>query len=153
MSHITQSVLNYPFQCYYESMERMAFNRDLVRLTHPIFARPLSRWCVLSAAMLLIGAWVATFAVPNAESGAIVVHYTTTFGIDALGSWRDLLRLPITGSILVVLDVVLAFLLTERDEQAPTPASWILVIAALLIAFVVCFGTLLLLRMNLLFEG
>lgn len=85
-------------------------------------------------------------AIPNrAADESIIVHYTTTFGIDALGSWTDLMRLPLTGTVLLVVNCGLAWFLTRQDHvDAPT----VLMVASVVLEFAVLIGALLLLRVN-----
>jgi len=76
------------------------------------------RWCAIAAISFLAGAWIAVLAIPNVpESASLVVHYTTTFGIDALGSWRDLAMLPLSGTVLLLINVVLAWFLTRAEVR------------------------------------
>lgn len=132
-------------------MEHLRTSARLLR--HPLFARPLPRWCVFLAIAFLVGSWIATVAIPNIPGAtAVVVHYTATFGVDALGSWGDLFRFPVVGSVLVGFNIVLAVLLTQRRAEAPTQASMVLLVAAVLIAFAVCIGMVLLLRVNVLYS-
>ena len=117
----------------------------------PLLAHPFLRWCAIIAFVLLAVAWIAVLAIPNLPGAdAVVVHYTTTFGIDALGSWRDLLRLPLTGTMLLVVNVAIARVLIapSAPPDALPPATLVLVIASVIIEFTVLVGCLLLWRIN-----
>ncbi|MDP3771107.1 MAG: hypothetical protein Q8R16_02305 [bacterium] len=117
----------------------------------PLLARPFLRWCAIVACALLAAAWIAVLAIPNLPgSDAVVVHYTTTFGIDALGSWRDLLRLPLTGTILFAVNFTIArVLITPNTSQDMVPtATTVLAIASVIIEFTVLVGCILLWRVN-----
>ncbi|MDO8463623.1 MAG: hypothetical protein Q7S96_05175 [bacterium] len=138
--------------------ERGAFLRPLRKdpaervfvAVHPLLVRLFPRWMIIGAFLLLAGTWIAAFAVPNVPGAAsLVTHYTTTFGIDALGSWRALVRLPLTGTVFVLLNIVLAFLLTTPRDAAPSSASLTLCVAAFLIALATLTGTVLLWSKNL----
>lgn len=130
---------------------RAFFGRRVLAWRHPLLAVAWTRWVLLVSGVLLAGAWIATAAVPILPGeAAIVVHYTTTFGVDALGSYRDLLRFPVVGTTLVAFNVILATLLgPEGAEGAPRAAAQFLVAAALVLSIFICTGAFLLLRANL----
>lgn len=108
------------------------------------------RRCIIASIAFIAAAWVAALAVPHLPGEApLIVHYTTTFGVDALGDWWDFVRLPLTGTVLVALNVTLARILTSRADGAPSAASVALVVASVCIAWVVCMGTVLLWSKNL----
>lgn len=106
---------------------------------------------MIVAFALLSTAWITVFAIPNLPgTDAIVVHYTTTFGIDALGSWRDLLRLPLTGTILLIVNLTIARALASPSAPSDVlpPATTVLIVASAVIEFTVLVGCLLLWRVN-----
>lgn len=117
----------------------------------PLLAHPCLRWCAIVALVLLAAAWIAVLAIPNLPgTDAVVVHYTTTFGIDALGSWRDLLRLPLTGTMLLAVNFTIARVLIAPNASPDTvpAATTVLAIASVIIEFTVLVGCLLLLNVN-----
>lgn len=136
----------------------MRFHDVLVQSSHPLLASRWARWCLFCTCFVLFGAWIAVLAVPRIPDAQYVVHYTTTFGIDALGSWESLLRLPITGSAFVILNMSIAMLLSPRPVQqelfraplAPhlSVASALLCVASCVVAMTVLLGSVLLWRMN-----
>ncbi|MDO8622334.1 MAG: hypothetical protein Q7R80_03835 [bacterium] len=125
--------------------------RTVVLFRDPLLAHPFLRWCAIVALVLLTAAWIAVLAIPNLPgTDAVVVHYTTTFGIDALGSWRDLLRLPLTGTILLAVNFTIARVLIAPNtspDMVPT-ATTVLAIASVIIEFTVLVGCILLWRVN-----
>lgn len=137
-------------------MTRRALSKVLFTFRDPLFARPSFRWCVIGAASFLAGAWIAILGIPNVADGdAVIVHYTTTFGIDALGSWGELARLPLTGTALLIVNIGLAWFLARGEGATdalppggvPTAAS-VLLVASILLEFIVLIGCLLLFRAN-----
>jgi len=116
-----------------------------------MLAHPFLRWCGIVSLAFLATAWITIIAVPNLPGAdAVVVHYTTTFGIDALGSWRDLLRLPLTGTILLAVNLTIARALVapSAPPDVVPPATIVLIVASVVIEFTVLVGCLLLWRVN-----
>jgi hypothetical protein len=142
--------------------------KPIITFRSPLLAAPSARWCIIIAVALLAAAWVAILGIPVLPGGdALIVHYTTTFGIDALGSWRDLLRLPLTGTALFLVNLTIARMLqpeaesrkpetmagalrqqAHRSTVALSPASSILVVANIPLQFIVLLGSVLLWRAN-----
>lgn len=139
---------------------------SVTTIRDPLFAQPFARWCTVAATALLAGAWIAIAAIPHvAWEESIVVHYTTTFGIDALGRWTDLLRIPTTGTVLLAVNLGAARFLarpaigdplsvsdrrTDREELGPAlpTASRVLVAASVAIEIAVLIASVLLWRVN-----
>ncbi|MFH1098964.1 MAG: hypothetical protein V1723_03530 [Candidatus Uhrbacteria bacterium] len=72
---------------------------------------------MLVSVVFTAGAWIAMCAVPRVGN-EFILHYTTVFGIDAVGPWADLFRLPAFGTVLLVANTIIARLLIGR-----TPSS------------------------------
>lgn len=130
---------------------RRSLLTPLIVLRDPFLAHPLLRWCAIVAFAFCSAAWIVVLAIPNIPgTDAVVVHYTTTFGIDALGSWRDLLRLPLTGTMLLAVNLTIARVLVgaSAPPDAAPHATVVLAIASVIIEFVVLVGCVLLWRVN-----
>lgn len=123
----------------------------------PLLAQPFARWSAIVASTLNLAAWIVVLGIPNIPGpDAVVLHYTTTFGIDALGSWPNLFRLPLTGLALLAANLALARLFAKLEVgggrlevrgQLPH-ASTILLIASVVLEFAVLLGTVLLWQVN-----
>lgn len=134
-------------------MRKPQLTRSIITFRTPLLSVPSARWCTIAAAALLTAAWVVILGIPNLPGpDALIVHYTTTFGIDALGNWNDLLRLPLTGTVLCVVNLVIARVLATGPEQpnaaALSPASQILIVANIPLQFTVLLGSVLLWKAN-----
>ena len=140
-------------------MEQIPWTRIIVTIRHPLFERPFARWCIVVSTAAITGAWIAILAIPAIPGDiGIVTHYTTTFGIDALGRWTELIWLPIVGTISVVANVTIAwFALRPPPRLRARVTQWsstiadvvpMLLSATVLITFLVLIGSLLLLRVN-----
>jgi hypothetical protein len=120
---------------------------------HPLLARWWTRWAIGVAAILLAGAWIFVLGIPSplTSNGTLIVHYSTSFGIDALGTWRDIMRLPVVGSVLFVLNMSIAFLLSPQgtsDDVGHVDASFIMVVSTVMIEGVVLLASALLWSVN-----
>lgn len=127
--------------------------KPIVTFRTTLLSAPFARWCTIVAVTLLIGSWIVVFGIPSLPGNdALIIHYTTTFGIDALGNWRDLLRLPLTGTVLLLVNLVIARLLATESGQphhvSLPPSSQILIIANIPLQFTVLLGSVLLWRVN-----
>ncbi|MBI4434663.1 hypothetical protein HY635_02500 [Candidatus Uhrbacteria bacterium] len=134
-------------------MRRLQLTALIIAFRDPLLGTPFTRWCIIVATALNLGAWVVILGIPNLPgTDAIIIHYTTTFGIDALGNWRDLLRLPVTGTVLLGANIAIARLLATGSDAPrsapPSPAARILVAASVPIEFAVLLGTILLWNIN-----
>lgn len=138
-------------------MWRSQLTTPIVIIRDPLLRQPFARWCAIIAAALLAGAWIAILGIPNAPGSAgVIIHYTTTFGIDALGSWADLLRLPLTGTALLAVNVALArfFVRLEisdrrlRVGEISSSTVSILLVASVALEFMVFVGAVLLRKVN-----
>lgn len=140
--------------------------RTLHTVRDPLFRHPIARWCACAALLFLGASWIAILAIPILpESDAMIVHYSTTFGIDALGTWRELLQLPIIGAAVFGVNVGLArFLVDDRIARARgrgdgpepeprvaatlAPATALLMVATVFVEFATAVGSVLLWRVN-----
>lgn len=134
-------------------MRKPQFTKPIITFRTPLLSVPFARWCTITAAALLTAAWVVILGIPNLPGpDALIVHYTTTFGIDALGNWRDLLRLPLTGTVLLAVNLAIARVLATGPERpnvaSLSSASQILIVANIPLQFAVLLGSVLLWRVN-----
>lgn len=130
-------------------MRKPQLTKPIITFRTPLLSAPFARWCTIVAVTLLTAAWVVILGIPNLPGpDALIVHYTTTFGIDALGNWRDLLRLPLTGTVLLIANLTIARLLTTGSDVPLPQASQILIVANIPLQFTVLLGSVLLWRIN-----
>lgn len=81
------------------------------------FLRRPSVWSTVGAAALInFTTWVLLLVTLSRQSGNIVLHYTTYFGVDLVGSWERALLVPAFGLLLLAFNtaVAKAFLDTHR---------------------------------------
>ncbi len=86
-----------------------------------IRSRPLVSLVAVSAA-LNAGLWLAALRFFDRESAGIVLHYSVDVGIDFVGQGEHITVLPLTGTILLLLNLVVGFAATNADARV----SWVL---------------------------
>lgn len=95
---------------------------------------------IITSVFLNIGLWfLAWFYFPQ-DSPAAVLHYSVGVGIDFIGPGRQILMLPIVGSCLLVINIMLARLIRPTSaaaywmfQGANVPTQLTLLVAFLLI--------------------
>ncbi len=60
----------------------------------------------------------------------IILHYNIYFGVDAMGSWKQVFLLPVIGLILLTINTMLAVYFYQRKKIV---ASYILLLATLMV--------------------
>ena len=82
--------------------------------------RPLVRWATVVIA-IMVAAGLAFFLwriIPQRGKGdTLVLHYNLYMGIDQLGSWHWLMLLPALWVVCVLIDLLLAYVFYQRDQQ------------------------------------
>ncbi|MBI2482584.1 hypothetical protein HYV74_00205 [Candidatus Uhrbacteria bacterium] len=134
--------------------------RSLREVCRILGAHPGARWLLLVAVVCTAGTWITVLAIPRIPGNdTVVTHYSTTFGIDALGAWRQLFRLPSIATILLGMNVgiAVASIRATRPDAHPVPllppAAQTMLIASALLSAVALVGALFLLRVNLHYFG
>ena len=51
---------------------------------------------------------------PGTDAELIILHYTLYYGVDLVGSWLDALYIPGFGLLLIVVNLIVAYLLIEK---------------------------------------
>jgi hypothetical protein len=66
--------------------------------------------------------WLTALLLFPRDTPAAVLHYSTTSGIDFIGQGSQIIFLPLLGSILLVLNLALGFMIYRTSVEA----SWVL---------------------------
>lgn len=60
-------------------------------------------------------AWVMLWLVPRpVDGGQVFLHYTVIFGIDKIGKYSDLFAAPLWGSVILLVNMVIAWLIFPK---------------------------------------
>lgn len=78
--------------------------------------RSISLPIILSLLVNLF-AWLLVLANVKPREEAVVLHYTTTFGIDRIGPWYLLAALPFAGAFVTVVNTWIAVRAARNDRQ------------------------------------
>lgn len=68
------------------------------------------------AALLNLLQWAFIYLRVKPRPDPIPLHYTITFGIDRIGPWYAAYLLPLSGTMLVILNVLLTLLVIEHHR-------------------------------------
>lgn len=88
-----------------------------------ISPQPINRTVTVSvfviALLLNTAAWGLLFWKLPPTDNQVFLHYNTYFGVDKAGPWRQLLLIPISGTVIVALNAFHAFFF-PRQQFADT---------------------------------
>lgn len=96
---------------------------------------------MLGAGLALNAAqWLFLFIQVKPHAEPIPLHYTITFGIDRIGQWYSAYMLPLSGTIMLGMNVALTSLTVEHQRVTAMFIAWLslfmqltLLVAAILI--------------------
>jgi len=78
---------------------------------------------VIGASVLINGGtWLATWLLFPDRDSALVLHYTVNVGIDFVGQGQHITVLPLTGSLLLLMNIVVGLAAYAAD----TRVSWVM---------------------------
>ncbi len=99
---------------------------------------------MLGAGLALNAAqWLFLAVKVKPHTDPIPIHYTITFGIDRIGPWYTAFLLPLSGTVMLGINIVLASLTVEHQRVTAMFIAWLslLMQLALLAAAVLIFRT------------
>ena len=70
------------------------------------------------ALLLNLTAWVWAAWYIRPQEGNIFLHYTILYGIDYVGAWWGIFRLPFLGLIIFFTNSIVGWLIFHRDKTA-----------------------------------
>jgi len=82
-----------------------------------VLKRPLVL-CITLALILNAATWLVSLRFFPSNQETAILHYTSTVGIDFIGAGKEINALPMVGSILLISNLLLAFLLYRPSRQA-----------------------------------
>lgn len=86
--------------------------------------KPGFNWIVTGASTALnAGLWILVFLTFPKDAPAAVLHYSVGIGIDFVGQGRQIMALPIVGTVLLIMNTALAFFLSTSSRRAAA-ALW-----------------------------
>lgn len=102
-------------------------------------------WALVVLGLLFLGPswWLALVAFPDNEPVA-VLHYSYELGIDFVGQGKQIIALPIIGSILLVFNIFIGWWLYRIDRRA----AWVIWVIIPLIEVIINASLWLLWRAN-----
>lgn len=73
--------------------------------------------------------WLILFIFIRPVDTDIILHYNVYFGVDSMGSWKQVFIMPVIGFILFIINVALATYFYRNKERI---ASYVLLLTALM---------------------
>jgi len=89
---------------------------------------PITQWLLIASLFINLADWAALAFFIRPVDFPIILHYNVYFGVDVIGDWWQSYALPFTGSVILIVNFILAGCFYGRRERI---ASYILLIAAL----------------------
>ncbi len=111
-----------------------------------LFALPTARITIPFALALVAAGWIATLVtLPRVAktAGTIPLHYNIYFGVDAIGSWWQLLIVPAFATLVFLVNMAIALWQREQDRLIPGLLLVSTVVTALLLDLALVFVLLL----------
>lgn len=103
---------------------------------HPLLTQ--KRFTIgLTGSVLLNGAtWILLYWMIPQTDLSVVLHHNIYFGVDLVGEWYKLFYIPLSGSIIILLNTGLSFIVYTREKllSSVIEMSSLVIQAALLIA-------------------
>lgn len=90
----------------------------------------LIAWGLGIALALNIANWVLLWLFVEPVDLPIILHYNVYFGVDILGSWKEVFISPLLSIILFMINFFLGFFLYKKKEKI---ASYILILGNLML--------------------
>ncbi len=108
-------------------------------LKHPANSIMIGLALLANAAMWV---WIA-WQIPR-QTDPIFLHYNILFGVDYIGEWWRAFALPLSGTAILIINILLGWWLFRRDAFL----NYMLLAVALIAQFLLLFGSALLIFLN-----
>lgn len=99
---------------------------------------------VIASAVLNIGLWILVRTTFPSSTPAAVLHYSVGVGVDFIGEGQQIIMLPLSGSLLIVLNGLAAYVM----RRASWAASWILLSSTALLQILLIIAYVYILQLN-----
>ena len=84
-----------------------------------LYLRKKQNLILLSLALLFnIASWIWLLYNIRPSTGQVFLHYNILFGVDLVGSWYNVLSLPVAGFFIIFLNALLGWFLYKQDHFA-----------------------------------
>ncbi len=72
--------------------------------------------CLGASLLLNIATWIWLLIEIRPQTEPVFLHYNILFGVDYVGEWWQVLYLPISGIVIIIVNAVMGWLLFNRDK-------------------------------------
>lgn len=98
--------------------------------TREFFHNSLVQWVLIAAIFVNMVNWAVLAYFIRPVDFPIILHYNVYFGVDLIGSWWQVFFLPLMGTLILIINLVLAYLFFKQKERV---ASHLLLLSAFVI--------------------
>lgn len=99
-------------------------------LLDDFFHNAIVQWSFLLALVINMANWIGIAYFIRPVDFPIILHYNAYFGVDIIGNWKEVYYLPTTGTIILIVNALLALYFFKRKQRI---ASHILLLAAMFV--------------------
>jgi len=113
-------------------MERVKlfFKEIYIQWGKEYLSNPIIVWLIIIAVGINVANWISLVIFVKPVDLPIILHYNVYFGVDMMGSWKQVYFLPSLGLLLFLINFLFSVYFYKQKERI---ASYILLIAALMI--------------------
>lgn len=94
------------------------------------FQSSIARWLLILTLIANLGDWALVYFGVTPTETPIILHYNVYFGVDSIGSWKQVYLLPAVGLVVILANFILSLYFYHKKERI---AAYVLLITALMI--------------------
>ncbi len=94
------------------------------------FHNSLVQWVLIGAIFVNLVNWAILAYFIRPVDFPIILHYNVYFGVDLIGSWWQVFFLPLMGTLILIINLILAYFFFKQKERV---ASHLLLLSAFVI--------------------
>lgn len=114
-----------------QAAEKPGLKKKIRRFFANEFLRnPIAQWLLIASLFINVADWATLAFFIRPVDFPIILHYNVYFGVDIIGGWWQAYFLPFTGTVIFLVNAVLAHFFYGCKERI---ASYVLLLAALAI--------------------
>ncbi len=93
---------------------------------------------------LLIVLWISTMLFARPQETQFLLHYAVDFGVNFVGPWHYVYRIPILGTVIALINCFLAYLLFRIEKKY----TYLLLASAIAVLLLLLFALIIIILLN-----
>jgi len=85
--------------------------------SHEFFQSSLVQWVIIAALVVNVANWISIVYFIRPVDFPIILHYNIYFGVDVIGSWKQIYFLPVIGLLILSINTTLGYLFYQQKER------------------------------------